>query len=80
MAKEKVTLVLPSELWEKSKETARQQGTSTSGLVARALAELIGRMGIEARVAAGRRIAARRLPVASPEQMEAEIAAGAMEQ
>ena len=79
MAKEKVTLVLPPELWEKAKEIARQQGTSASELVARALAQLLDDLGREARVAAARRIAEKALPVASPEQMEAEIVNGAME-
>jgi len=80
MAKEKVTLVLPPELWEKAKEVARQQGTSASELVARALAQLLDDLGREARVAAVRRIAAKALPAGSPEQIEAEIVDGAMEQ
>jgi len=80
MAKERVTLVLPPELWQRVKRIARQRGTSASALVAEALERLLSSLDTEARLAAVRRIAAHNLPVAPPDELEKQIARGALEQ
>ena len=78
MPKERVTLVLPPGLWEKTKRLARERRTSASELTAQALQKLTQENDMEARLAAVRSLASYNLPVGTPEEIEDEIIAGAI--
>ncbi len=74
MPKQRVTIVLPPDLWAKTQQVARERRTSASEYIARALQEMISREGQEARLRAVREIAAMNLPIATPEELRREAA------
>jgi Arc/MetJ-type ribon-helix-helix transcriptional regulator len=61
MPKQRVTVVLPPELWAQTQRVAHERHTSASEYVARALQEILSREGHEARALAARELVACRL-------------------
>ena len=76
MPKARVNLTIDPDLWERTKRLAQERHTSASALVASALEEALRRPNLEARLQAVRRMAARNLPIGTPEEIEAEIELG----
>jgi predicted transcriptional regulator len=72
MPKIRVNLTIDPELWERTKRLARERHTSASALVASALEEALRGSTVEARLEIVRRMAARSLPIATPEEIDAD--------
>jgi hypothetical protein len=72
MPKERINLTMDPDLWERTKRLARERQTSASALVASALEELLKGSDVEARLEIVRRMAAMNLPIASPEEIDAD--------
>ena len=76
MPKRRVTMNLPDEVWERTKEAAAARAMSASQFTEEALLERLQQRQMKLRRAALERLKAMRVPAGTPEEIAAEIERG----